>query len=156
MDKILMTSKGYRTAQAELKRLQHDERPDIIEAISEARAHGDLSENAEYHAAKERQSLIEGRINELAAIVGRAEVVDVTSLSGPIKFGATVTLEDDDNGERRLYQLVSEFEADIARGLLNIASPLARAMIGKGVDDNVEFRAPGGSRSFTVVLIEYV
>ena len=151
-----MTDRGYRAAEDELRRLRGSERPEIIRAISEARAHGDLSENAEYHAAKERQSLIEGRINELASIVGRAEVVDVGTLGGPIKFGATVMLEDDDSGAQKLYQLVSEFEADAEKGLLNIGAPLARAMIGKDVGDNVEFRAPGGDRSFTIMKIDYV
>ena len=150
-----MTASGFSGLDAEIRRLKSVDRPAIINAIAEARAHGDLSENAEYHAARERQSLIEGRIKELSSIIGRAQIIDVSKLNGPIKFGATVTLEDDDSGEKVTYQIVSEAEANIEKGLLNLNSPLARALIGKEVEDSVEVRAPGGIRSFSVLDIKY-
>ena len=155
MDRILMTANGFSGLDAEMKRLKAVDRPAIIEEIAEARSHGDLSENAEYHAARERQSLIEGRIKELSSIIGRAEIVDVSKLDGPIKFGATVTLEEDDSGEEVTYQIVSEAEANIEKGLLNLNSPLARALIGKEMDDSVEVRTPGGVRSFSVLNVRY-
>ena len=156
MERILLTSGGFKKLDQELKQLKAVERPAVIKAIAEAREHGDLSENAEYHAAREQQSLVEGRIKELDSIVGRAEVIDVTKLRGPVKFGATVTLEDNDSGEQKIYKIVHEAEADIANGLLNMKSPLARELIGKEEKDDVEVYAPGGLRSFTVVQIQYI
>ncbi len=156
MERILLTSGGFKKLDQELKQLKAVERPAVIKAIAEAREHGDLSENAEYHAAREQQSLVEGRIKELDSIVGRAEVIDVTKLRGPVKFGATVTLEDNDSGEQKIYKIVHEAEADIANGLLNMKSPLARELIGKEEEDDVEVYAPGGLRSFTVVQIQYI
>ena len=126
-----------------------------IRAIAEAREHGDLSENAEYHAAREKQSFIEGRIKELEGILGRAEVIDPSKMSGAIKFGATVTIVDEDTDDERTYQIVGESEADIENGLLNIKSPLARALIGKEPGDSVEVRTPGGERSYEVLAVEY-
>ena len=155
MDKIPITREGFDKLDAELKRLKSVERPEIIAAISEARAHGDLSENAEYHSAKEKQSFIEGRIKELEAVISLAEVIDTAKLSGPIKFGATVALMDEDTEEQRTYRLVGEYEADIERGLLNIRSPLARALIGKGPGDTVEVRTPGGEKSYEVLGVSY-
>ena len=156
MERILLTSGGFKKLDQELKQLKAVKRPAVIRAIAEAREHGDLSENAEYHAAREQQSLVEGRIKELDNIVGRAEVIDVTKLTGPVKFGATVTLEDNDSGEQKIYKIVHEAEADIANGLLNMKSPLARELIGKEEEDDVEVYAPGGLRSFTVVQIQYI
>ncbi len=156
MERILLTSGGFKKLDQELKQLKAVERPAVIKAIAEAREHGDLSENAEYHAAREQQSLVEGRIKELDSIVGRAEVIDVTKLRGPVKFGATVTLEDNDSGEQKIYKIVHEAEADIANGLLNMKSPLARELIGKEEEDDVEVYAPGGLRSLTVVQIQYI
>ena len=155
MDKIPITREGFDKLDAELKRLKSVERPEIIAAIAEARAHGDLSENAEYHSAKEKQSFIEGRIKELEAVISLAEVIDTAKLSGPIKFGATVALVDEDTEEQRTYRLVGEYEADIERGLLNIRSPLARALIGKGPGDSVEVRTPGGEKSYEVLSVAY-
>ncbi len=151
-----MTRAGFAALDEELKTLKSVERPSVIRAIAEAREHGDLSENAEYHAARERQSFIEGRIKELEGILSLADVIDPTKLSGPIKFGATVTLLDEDSEEEKTYQIVGEAEADIERGLLNIRSPLARALIGKDEGDSVEVRTPGGERSYEVVSIRYV
>ena len=131
MDKIPMTRGGFTALDDELKVLKSVERPAVIRAIAEAREHGDLSENAEYHAAREKQSFIEGRIKELEAVLSKAEVIDPTRLSGAIKFGATVTLSDEDSGEEKTYQIVGETEADIENALLNVRSPLARALIGK-------------------------
>jgi transcription elongation factor GreA len=156
MDKIPMTRGGFTALDDELKVLKSVERPAVIRAIAEAREHGDLSENAEYHAAREKQSFIEGRIKELEAVISKAEVIDPTRLSGAIKFGATVTLSDEESGEEKTYQIVGETEADIEHGLLNIRSPLARALIGKDEGDSVEVRTPGGTRSYEVVTIRYV
>ncbi|NAZ37649.1 transcription elongation factor GreA [Rubellimicrobium sp. CFH 75288] len=155
MEKIPLTREGYDRLDAELRRLKSVERPEIIAAIAEAREHGDLSENAEYHSAKEKQSFIEGRIKELESVISLAEVIDPSKLSGPIKFGATVRLLDEETEEERTYQIVGEYEADIERGRLNIKSPLARALIGKGVGDSVEVRTPGGEKSYEVVEIRY-
>ena len=155
MEKVPMTRRGFEALEAELKKLKSAERPAVIRAIAEAREHGDLSENAEYHAAREKQSFIEGRIKEIEGLLGRAEVIDPAKLSGAIKFGATVTLIDEDTEEERRYQIVGEAEADIERGLLNIRSPLARALIGKEEGDSVEVRTPGGQRSYEVVAITY-
>ncbi len=155
MEKIPLTRTGFDKIDAELKHLKTVERPAIIEAISEARAHGDLSENAEYHSAKEKQSFIEGRIKELESVMSLAEVIDTSRLSGPIKFGATVQLVDEDTDEEKTYQIVGEYEADLENGRLNIKSPLARALIGKAVGDSVEVRTPGGDRAYEVLSIDY-
>ncbi|ARC89285.1 transcription elongation factor GreA [Rhodovulum sp. MB263] len=156
MEKIPMTRAGCTALDEELKTLKSVERPAVIRAIAEAREHGDLSENAEYHAAREKQSFIEGRIKEIEALLSRAEVIDPAKLSGPIKFGATVTLVDEDTDEEKTYQIVGEAEADIEKGLLNIKSPLARALIGKEEGDSVEVRTPGGERSYEVLSIRYI
>ncbi len=156
MEKIPMTRAGHAALDQELKALKSVERPSVIKAIAEAREHGDLSENAEYHAAREKQSFVEGRIKELEAILSRADVIDSSKLSGAIKFGATVTLVDEDSDEEKTYQIVGEAEADIERGLLNIRSPLARALIGKDAGDSVEVRTPGGDKSYEVLSIRYV
>jgi len=155
MDKIPLTRTGFDKLDAELKTLKSVERPAIIAAISEARAHGDLSENAEYHSAKEKQSFLEGRIKELEAVIGKAEVIDTTRLSGPVKFGALVTLVDEDTEEKRTYQIVGEYEADVEAGRLNMKSPLARALIGKTVGDSVEVRTPGGERGYEILSVTY-
>jgi transcription elongation factor GreA len=156
MDKIPMTRAGHSALDDELKQLKSLERPAVIRAIAEAREHGDLSENAEYHAAREKQSFIEGRIKELESILSLAEVIDPSKLSGAIKFGATVQLVDEDSGEEKTYQIVGETEADIERGLLNIRSPLARALIGKDEGDSVDVKTPGGQRSYEVVSVRFV
>ena len=156
MEKIPLTRAGYDALDAELKRLKSKERPAIIRAIAEAREHGDLSENAEYHSAREKQSFVEGRIKELEGIIGLAEVIDPASMSGPVKFGATVTVVDEDTEEESTYQIVGEPEADVERGKLNLKSPLARALIGRDEGDSVEVRTPRGERSYEVVRIAYV
>jgi len=151
-----MTRGGFTALDSELKVLKSQERPAVIRAIAEAREHGDLSENAEYHAAREKQSFIEGRIKELEATLSRAEVIDPSRFSGSVKFGATITLVDEDTDERKTYQIVGEPEADIEAGKLNIRSPLARALIGKGEGDSVEVKTPGGQRSYEVLSIQYI
>jgi transcription elongation factor GreA len=156
MDKIPLTRAGFDKLDSELKHLKTVERPAIIRAISEAREHGDLSENAEYHSAKEKQSFIEGRIKELEGAISLAEVIDPKKLSGAIKFGATVTLVDEDTDEEKTYQIVGEYEASIEKGLLNVKSPIARALIGKEEGDSVEVRTPGGDKSYEVLKVEYV
>lgn len=156
MEKILLTRAGYDALDAELKHLKSVERPSVIRAIAEAREHGDLSENAEYHAAREKQSFVEGRVKELEGTLGLAEVIDTKKLSGTVKFGATVTLVDEDTDEERTYQIVGEPEADLERGLLNIKSPIARAMIGKDEGDSVEVKAPGGAKSYEIISIRYI
>ena len=150
-----MTVSGYTDLDMELKKLRSSERPAIIKAIAEAREHGDLSENAEYHSAREKQSFIEGRIKELESLIGLAEIIDVSKLSGPIKFGATVTLIDEDTEIEITYKFVGEFEADLEKNLLNIKSPLARALIGKDVGDSVDVKTPGGLRSYEVIKVAY-
>ena len=155
MEKIPMTRAGFDTLDEELRALKTVERPAVIRAIAEAREHGDLSENAEYHAAREKQSFIEGRIKELESILSLADVIDPSKLSGPVKFGATVTLVDEDTEEERTYTIVGEVEADLERGLLNMKSPLARALIGKDEGDSVEVKTPGGQRSYEVLSIRY-
>jgi transcription elongation factor GreA len=155
MEKIPLTRAGFDKLDAELKHLKTVERTAIIQAIAEARALGDLSENAEYHSAKEKQSFIEGRIKELEGVLSLADVIDPTRLSGPIKFGATVALVDEDTDEERTYQIVGEYEADIENGRLNIKSPLARALIGKTVGDSVEVRTPGGDRAYEILKVTY-
>jgi transcription elongation factor GreA len=156
MEKIPMTPTGYSALDAELKHLRSVERPSVIKAIAEAREHGDLSENAEYHSAREKQSFIEGRIKELEGILGLAQVIDPKTLSGPIKFGATIVLIDEDTEEEKTYQIVGESEADIEKGLLNIKSPLARALIGKDEGDSVEVKTPGGSKDYEITKVTYV
>jgi transcription elongation factor GreA len=156
MDKIAMTRAGFDALDQELKHLKSVERPAIIRAIADARELGDLSENAEYHSAREKQSFIEGRITQLEGLLALAEVIDPARLSGAIKFGATVTLTAEDTGEEKTYQIVGEPEADIERGRLNIKSPLARALIGKDEGDSVEVRTPGGVKSYDVVSVRFV
>jgi transcription elongation factor GreA len=156
MEKILMTAGGHAALEVELKQLKSVERPAIIRAIAEAREHGDLSENAEYHSAKEKQSFIEGRIKELEGILSLAEVIDPAKLSGTIKFGATVTLVDEDTEEEKTYQIVGEHEASIEIRLLNIKSPIARALIGKEEGDSVEVRTPGGDRAYEVLKVAFI
>ncbi len=155
MDKIPLTRAGHVRLNEELKQLKSVERPAIIRAIAEAREHGDLSENAEYHSAREKQSFIEGRIKELEGILSRADVIDTSRMSGAIKFGARVRLIDEESGRELSYQIVGEPEADIEAGKLNIASPLARALIGKEEGDSVEVRTPGGEKGYEVVAVDY-
>lgn len=151
-----MTARGFNRLQEELKHLKSVERPAVIKAIAEAREHGDLSENAEYHAARERQSFIEGRVMELEDKISRAEVIDPARLSGnAIKFGATVTLADEDTDEEVTYQIVGQDESDIKAGFISITSPLARALIGKQVGDSVEVTTPGGSKSYEITGIQF-
>ena len=155
-NKIPMTADGYTRLQEELKRLQTVDRPAIIRAIAEARDHGDLSENAEYHAARERQSFIEGRVMELEDKIARAEVIDVSKLSGTVvKFGATVTLADEETDEEQVFQIVGEDEADISQGRLSVTSPLARALIGKSTGESVEVTTPRGAKSYEVVTVDF-
>ncbi len=156
MERFPITTTGFAAMQDELKHRQQVERPRIIEAISEARAHGDLSENAEYHSAKEAQSLNEGRINELEDKLSRAEVIDISKLSGDtVKFGATVTLIDEDTELQKVYLIVGESEADIKSGRISITSPIARALIGKKVNSSVEVATPGGRRSYEITKIAF-
>ena len=151
-----MTVEGHAALDAELKRLKTVERPAVIEAISEARSHGDLSENAEYHAAKERQSFIEGRMAELEDKLARAQVIDVSRLGGDIvKFGATVTVLDEDSEDKSVYKIVGEDEADVRAKKISISSPLARALIGKEAGDVVEVSAPGGVKSYEIIKIQW-
>ena len=156
MNKIPMTSSGYEKLQEELKKLINEDRPNIIAAISEARSHGDLSENAEYQYAKEQQSLIEGKIKELESTSALAEIIDVAQLSGKeIKFGATVQIEDDESLNKSTYQIVGEYESDIENKKLSINSPLARGLIGKTKGDIVEINSPKGIKSYTILSITY-
>jgi transcription elongation factor GreA len=156
MEKVPMTAEGYTALDEELKRLKTVERPEVIGAIAEARAHGDLSENAEYHAAKDRQGWIEGRIAEIEDRVARAQVIDVSKLSGSqVKFGATVTVVDEDTEEEGRYQIVGEHEADVKQGRISVTSPLSRAMIGKEVGDVVEVNTPGGVKAYEILKLEW-
>jgi len=156
MEKVPMTAEGYQALDETLKRLKTVERPAVIAAIAEARAHGDLSENAEYHAAKERQGWIEGQIADIEDKMARAQVIDVRKLSGSqVKFGATVSVVDEDTEEEARYQIVGEHEADVKSGRISIASPIARAMIGKEEGDTAEVSAPGGAKSFEIVSISW-
>ena len=151
-----MTAEGHARLETELKRLKTVERPDVIKSLSAAREHGDLAENAEYHAARERQSFIEGRVRELEDKLSRAEVIDVSKLSGKdVKFGATVTLADEETDEKKTYQLVGADEADVNDGRLSITSPVARALIGRGIGDSVHVNTPNGGRSYEVIKINY-
>lgn len=157
MEKVPMTGEGYHALDDELKRLKTRERPAVIAAIAEARQHGDLSENAEYHAAKERQGWIEGRIAEIEDKIARAQVIDVSKLSGTqVKFGATVSVIDEDTEEEARYQIVGEHEADVKSGKVSIASPIARAMIGKETGDVVEVNTPGGVKAYEIVKVEWL
>jgi transcription elongation factor GreA len=156
MEKVPMTSEGLKTLEDELKTLKSVERPSIIKAIAAAREHGDLSENAEYTSARERQSFIEGRIGELEDIISRADVIDLSKLSGKsVKFGATVRLADVDTDEKMKYQLVGPYEADLAKGRISTTSPLGRALIGKTVGDNVEVQTPRGAKMYEVVAVAF-
>ena len=156
MNKIPMTQEGYKKLQDELKKLTSKDRPNIIAAIAEARGHGDLSENAEYQYAKEQQSLIEGRISDLESTISRAEIIDVKNMTGEdIKFGATVEIEDDESGKKQTYQIVGEYESDIENKKISITSPLARGLIGKSKDDNVEVNSPKGIKSYTIISVKY-
>tara|TARA_R110000744_G_scaffold36034_3_gene83218 strand:- start:98571 stop:99044 length:474 start_codon:yes stop_codon:yes gene_type:complete len=156
MNKIPMTVAGQKALDEELRRLKSEERPAVIAAISEAREHGDLSENAEYHAAKERQGYIEGRVQELEDKLARAQVIDVTKMGGAtVKFGATVTVLDEDTEEQATYQIVGEDEADVHSGKISISSPIARAMINKEVGDVAEVNAPGGLKSYEIMKVEW-
>jgi transcription elongation factor GreA len=156
MEKIPMTAQGFSTLEAEIKHLKQVERPAVIRLIQEARTHGDLSENAEYHSAKERQSFIEGRVLELEDKLSRAQVIDVSKLSGKVvKFGATVTLVDEDTDQKSKYQIVGDLEADFAKGRISISSPLARALIGKTNGDTVEVNTPSGGRSYELMKVEF-
>jgi transcription elongation factor GreA len=156
VEKVPMTIRGFAALEAELRRRQTEDRPRIIAAIAEARAHGDLSENAEYHAAKEQQSLNEGRIAELESLISRADVIDIGKLSGDVvKFGATVTLLDEDTEEEKRWQIVGDQEADAKAGRISISSPLARALIGKKRGTSVEVLAPGGARGYEIVKVEW-
>jgi len=156
MERVPMTVEGFRTLEAELQRLKSEERPRIIQAIAEARAHGDLSENAEYHAAKEQQGLNEARVSDLEDRLGRADVVDTSKLSGTtVKFGATVTLVDEDTEEKVKYKIVGDFEASVKDGKISISSPIARALIGKSKGDTAEVLTPKGPRSYEVLKIEW-
>jgi transcription elongation factor GreA len=156
MEKVPMTVEGFKKLEAELHRLKVEERPRIIQQIADAREHGDLAENAEYHAAKEAQGLNEAKVAELEDKLGRAEVIDPSKLSGStVKFGATVTLEDEDSGDKVKYMIVGEHEANVREGKISIASPIARALIGKGKGDSAEVTTPRGSRSYEILKIEY-
>lgn len=155
--KVPMTQTGYDRLERELRHLKHVERPSVINAIADARVHGDLSENAEYHSAKERQGFIEGRIIELEDKVSRADIIDISKLSGStIKFGATVTLIDEDTDEVSVYQIVGADEADIKKKMLSITAPLARALIGKTVDDAIEVTTPAGSKAYMITKVEFL
>ena len=153
-----MTLRGAERLRQELKQLKSEARPSVIKAIAEARSHGDLSENAEYHAAREQQSFIEGRINDIENRLSNAEVIDVTKLNanGRVVFGSTVQVEDQDGGVKLTYQLVGDDEADIKNGLLSVLSPIARALIGKSEGDVVDVTAPGGTRSYEIVSVRYL
>jgi len=156
MERVPMTADGYQRLEVELKKLKTEERPAVIKAISEAREHGDLSENAEYHAARERQSFIEGRVRELEDKISRAQVIDISKMSGEtIKFGATITLADEDTDEESTYQIVGVDEADIGQGLLSVTAPLARAVMNKAVGESVTVDTPGGSRDYEIVSVDY-
>ncbi|HLK26720.1 MAG TPA: transcription elongation factor GreA [Caulobacteraceae bacterium] len=156
MEKVPMTGEGYAVLDEELKRLKSQERPSVIAQIAEARTHGDLSENAEYHAAKDRQGWIESRIAEIEDKIARAQVIDVSKLSGDqVKFGATITVVDEDTDEKARYQIVGDHEADVKAGKLSVSSPLSRAVIGKEVGDVVEVNTPGGVKAYEIKKIEW-
>jgi transcription elongation factor GreA len=155
-EKVPMTGPGYQKLEDELKRLKTVERPAVVRAIAEARTHGDLSENAEYHAAKERQGFLEGRVMELEDLISRAQIIDVSKLSGKVvKFGATVTVIDEDTDEKAKYQIVGDYEADLKQKRISISSPIARALIGKSVGESAEVQTPSGSKSYEIVKVEW-
>jgi transcription elongation factor GreA len=158
MNRVPITLRGAEALRNELRKLKSEDRPNVIKAIAEARAHGDLSENAEYHAAREQQGFIEGRIAEIEGKLGNAEIIDVTAMNaaGKVIFGATVDLEDEDTGARVTYQIVGEDEADIKSQRISVGSPIARALVGKSPGDVVEVAAPGGRRSYEIVAVRYV
>jgi transcription elongation factor GreA len=157
MEKVPMTGEGYEALDVELKRLKTEQRPAVIAAIAEARSHGDLSENAEYHAAKDQQGWIESRIAEIEDKLARAQVIDVSKLSGKqVKFGATVTVVDEDTDEKSRYQIVGEHEADVKLGRISLSSPLSRSMIGKEVGDVVEVNTPGGVKAYEIAKVEWL
>lgn len=156
MDQIPVTKDGFKRLSEELTHLKKVARPDVIQAIAEAREHGDLSENAEYHAAREQQSFIEGRIQELEAVTGRAQVIDPTTLSGDtVKFGATVKIVDEETDEEETYQIVGDYESDMEKGKLSMSAPVARALIGKAEGDSVSVKTPKGERDYEVLTVEY-
>ena len=157
MEKVPMTPAGHAALTAELKKRQSEDRPAIVQAIAEARAHGDLSENAEYHSAKESQSLNEGRISEIESMIGRAEVIDPAKMTGDtVKFGATVLLVDEDTDEEKTYQVVGDPEADLKAGKISLSSPIARALIGKSEGDSVVVAAPGGAKNYEILEVKYI
>ena len=158
MKRMPLTLKGAERLRGELKRLKSEDRPRVIQAIAEARAHGDLSENAEYHAAREQQSFIEGRIKDIEAHLSNSEIIDVTSIAAGEKvvFGATVDLEDQDDGNKVVYQIVGDAEADIKTGMISVLSPIARALVGKNEGDIIDVVAPNGTRSYEIVGVRYV
>ncbi len=158
MNRAPLTMRGAERLRAELKKLKSQDRPNVIKAITEARSHGDLSENAEYHAAREQQGFIEGRINEIESKLATADVIDVSKLpmTGKVVFGSTVDLEDQDDGSKVVYQLVGDAEADIRQGWISVSSPIARALIGKSVGDVVDVSAPAGTRSYEVIAVRYI
>ena len=156
MDKIPMTAGGHAALETELKLLKTVERPNIIKAIAEAREHGDLSENAEYHSAREKHSFIEGRVKEIEAVLSYAEIINPANLSGSIKFGAKVTLVDEDTDEEKTYQIVGDQEADVKKGKISISSPISRALIGKSEGDSIEVAAPGGSKSYEILSVKFI
>ena len=156
MDKVPMTAEGHAAMMDEVKHLKTVERPRIIKAIEEARSHGDLSENAEYHAAKEQQGWTEARVAELEDKISRADVIDISKLSGKtVMFGARVTLVDEESDEESTYQIVGEFEADVKKGKISVTSPIARAIIGKSVGDSVEVATPGGGKSYEILKVKW-
>jgi transcription elongation factor GreA len=156
MEKIPMTAAGLATLEEELRRLKYVERHEVIKAIEVAREHGDLSENAEYHAAREKQSFIEGRVLELESVTSLVDVIDPTTLSGNVvRFGATIKLADEDTNEKSIFQIVGAYEADIESGKLSVTSPTSRALIGKSIGDSVEVITPGGSKSYEIIKVEY-
>ncbi|MEM9384574.1 MAG: transcription elongation factor GreA [Pseudomonadota bacterium] len=156
--KVPLTARGAELLREELRKLKYEDRPRVIEAIAEAREHGDLKENAEYHAAREQQSFMEGRIAEIESTLSLADIIDVTKMTnnGRVVFGATVHLYDPDEDEKRVYRIVGEDEADVKQGLISVSSPIARALIGKNQDDEVEVQAPGGVRVFEIERVEYL
>ena len=156
MEKFPITQAGYTRMEAELKTLKTEERPVIIQAIADAREHGDLKENAEYHAAREKQGFVEARIGDLEARVAHAEIVDISKMSGDsVKFGASILLVDEDTDEEKTYQIVGEYEADLDKGMLSLTAPFARALIGKEVGDSVEIKAPGGTKFYEILEVNY-
>jgi transcription elongation factor GreA len=156
VQKFPMTAEGLARLEEELRQLKSEDRPAVIRAIAEARAHGDLSENAEYHAARERQSFIEGRIAELESVVPASEIIDVAKMTGDqVRFGARVTIIDEESEEEKTYRIVGQYEADMKTGSISISSPLAKALMGKKVGDSVEVPAPGGSRAYEIAAVSF-